>query len=420
MKGAWALRILHTSDWHLGRTIEGHSRQSEQEQFIEEVCLLADDQKVDLVLIAGDVFDTFTPSAAAEELYCYALEKLASSGNRAVVVVAGNHDSPDRLTAVQPLARRHGVFIAGLPSATMRADLSNNGVRLIDRGPGWLEIAVAGQTHSAVVSLLPYPSEARLTDSFGAALDEKEIRQAYSQTVGAIFARQAEAFRADTVNLAVSHLFVRGGLSSDSERPIELGGAYTVDIPHLPAHAHYIALGHLHRPQEVRHAPAPTFYSGSPLAYSFSEAGQTKAVYIADIVPGQATHVRPINLAAGVPLEKWRCLGGLEEVYTKLDALAGREVWLDLEVHTPHHLTIEEIARLRRAHKGLVNVRWSVIGGEQLEKFESVYALTLPELFVRYYRYQKGGVAPKEELTELFVELVNRSSVRGQEREVEL
>ncbi|MGC7879795.1 metallophosphoesterase family protein, partial [Desulforudis sp. 1190] len=91
------MRFLHTSDWHLGRTLEGRSRQDEQEEFSQELCRLADDEKIDAVLVAGDVFDTFNPSSAAEQLFYDTLDQLAAGGRRAVVVIAGNHDSPERL-----------------------------------------------------------------------------------------------------------------------------------------------------------------------------------------------------------------------------------------------------------------------------------------------------------------------------------
>lgn len=109
------MRILHTADWHLGRTLEGRSRQEEHEKFVDELCTLVRDEAIDLVLIAGDVFDSGNPSAAAEELYFDALARLGENGRRAVVVIAGNHDSPDRLTAVQALAQRHGATLFGYP-----------------------------------------------------------------------------------------------------------------------------------------------------------------------------------------------------------------------------------------------------------------------------------------------------------------
>ena len=138
---------------------------------------------------------------------------------------------------------------------------------------------------------------------------ENTLRDAYSQVVHELFQLQAANFRSDTVNVAVSHLFVQGSVGSESERPIEVGGACTVAVEHLPANAQYIALGHLHRPQQVKRAAVPAYYSGSPLAYSFSEANQNKAVYLVDVEPGQEAQVRAIPLTAGIPLQRWVCPG---------------------------------------------------------------------------------------------------------------
>lgn len=105
------MRVLHTSDWHLGRTLEGRPRLPEQEQFFDELVEIATGEKVQLILVAGDVFDTYNPSAEAEELFYDALERLADGGRRAVVAIAGNHDSPERLHAANPLALKHGISL---------------------------------------------------------------------------------------------------------------------------------------------------------------------------------------------------------------------------------------------------------------------------------------------------------------------
>ncbi len=113
------MRILHTSDWHLGRTLEGRSRLEEQVMFIDELCGIVEAEAVDLVLIAGDVFDTVNPPAAAEELFYDALNRLADGGKRGIVVIAGNHDNPERLCAASPLAERNGIILYGLPKEVL-------------------------------------------------------------------------------------------------------------------------------------------------------------------------------------------------------------------------------------------------------------------------------------------------------------
>jgi len=407
------LRILHTSDWHLGRPLEGRSRQEEQEQFIDEICHIADEQAVHLVLIAGDIFDTFNPPAWAEQLFCHALERLAQGGQRAVVVIAGNHDSPDRLSAVRPLAQSQGIVIMGAPQEDA-LQLSGR-VKTVAAGPGWVEIAVPNCEHSAVLALLPYPSESRLGKRLSEQLEEYSLRDAYSQVVHELFQLQAANFRSDTVNVAVSHLFVQGSVGSESERPIEVGGACTVAVEHLPANAQYIALGHLHRPQQVKRAAVPAYYSGSPLAYSFSEANQNKAVYLVDVEPGQEAQVRAIPLTAGIPLQRWVCPGGLEEAWQRIEAAQGEPAWVDLEVHGTEWLSAEQVAKLRDAWPWLVNVRTVLPSQAELERVERLSSLSLPEIFDRFYQQRRDGATPPPQLVELFVTLANQAATQEEE-----
>ncbi|NLV35072.1 MAG: exonuclease subunit SbcD, partial [Clostridiaceae bacterium] len=111
------MRILHTSDWHLGRNLEQISRIDEQRQFIDFLSETAQEQEIDLVLVAGDIYDTYNPSAAAEELFYDAIDRLNDGGKRAVLVIAGNHDNPERLCAASPLASRRGIILLGYPSS---------------------------------------------------------------------------------------------------------------------------------------------------------------------------------------------------------------------------------------------------------------------------------------------------------------
>jgi exonuclease SbcD len=405
------MRILHTSDWHLGRALEGRSRQAEQEDFVEELCSICEDEKVDLVLVAGDVFDTFNPSAQAEELYYRALDTLTAGGNRAVVVIAGNHDSPDRLRAVAPLAMRRGAFIMGLPRETVAGPISESQIILHGSGPGWLELGVPGCLETAVVSALPYPSEARLQQVLSAELSELNLREAYSAAVGSLMSRQAELFREETINLAVSHLYVCGGAVSDSERPIELGGAYSVQAGHVAVGAQYTALGHLHRAQRAGLDETSVHYSGSPLAYSFSEAGHSKSVNIIEVRPGRKALVKVFPLSSGIPLERWTCLHGVQEAVHRLEALDGRMVWLDLDIHSPRYLSAAELTQLRLAHSGTVNIRCTLTGDRDMALAESLSDLSMAEMFARFYRHRRQGTEPSQDLVRLFGELADRVAV---------
>ncbi|HBQ64683.1 MAG TPA: exonuclease sbcCD subunit D [Clostridiales bacterium] len=406
------MRILHTSDWHLGRSLEQVSRLPEQREFIRCLCRIAEEQEADLVLVAGDVFDTCNPSAAAEELFYEALEGLGSRGRRGVVVIAGNHDNPDRLCAASPLARRNGIVLLGYPGSDpgqsgFEAEFADSTVRILQSGAGWLEIQVAGCPHPAVILTLPYPSESRLEEVLTREAEEGRLQKAYSEKIGEIFAELSEKFREDTVNLVVGHLFLRGGRESESERTLQVGGALTVDPGRLPVKAHFAALGHLHRPQAVSGAACPAVYSGSPLAYSFSEAEHTKAVYRIDAEPGLPAEITPLYLDCGRPLRRWVAEQGVEQALKWCRDGRDANAWVDLEIVTDRVLTAEEQRSLRALHSGIIQVRPRIRGDSgEAALPESREGRKIDELFREYYRFRMGGEIP-EELMQAFVEILS-------------
>ncbi|MGB9660826.1 MAG: metallophosphoesterase family protein [Moorellaceae bacterium] len=406
------MRILHTSDWHLGRTLEGRSRLPEQREFVDELCALVEAEDVHLVLLAGDVFDSFNPPAEAENLFYEALERLAGGGRRAIVVIAGNHDSPERLRAASPLALTHGISLIGYPLETVPPGRGKGGVERVASGPGWLELKIPGCEHHAVIGTLAYPSEARLNELLSPELGDSPLQTAYSERVKAILEGMAAHFRPDTVNLMVSHLFISGGRESESERPIQLGGTLAVAAQALPATAHYVALGHLHRPQSVEAAAAPCRYAGSPLAYSFSEADQQKEVVIVEVLPGRKASWRSVPLHCGWPLKMW-CASSLEEFFNWCRDERNLRCWVDLEIRAQEPLSPREVAEIRRHHPGVVNIKVLLPETEALDLARRRQALSLEEQF-RLFAARQLGSDPPQELIDLFLELVNA----GDENEV--
>lgn len=394
------MRILHTGDWHLGRTLEGRSRFKEQELFIDELVRLTRDQQVDMILMAGDVYDSVNPPAAAEGLFYDTVARLNDNGCQ-LVVIAGNHDQPERISAVSPLVSQRGITLVGLPtSRSVTVDVPRSG-------------------EQAIIAALPYPSEARLAELLAEDGDERELRLAYSAKVGKLMRQLAGEFRADTVNLAMSHIYVLGGVESDSERPIQVGGAYTVDPSALDVGAQYTALGHLHRPQLVK-GKGLIRYSGSPLAYSFSEAGQAKSVMLLDIAPGGVPAAEELHLSSGRPLVRWTCRGGLEEAHRWLEEGRDRTAFIDLEISLTEAMSMSDIQALRKAHEGIVHIRPIYPGRNEELAVASRAQMPVHELFRKFYQRQSGGAEPEEELVELFMSLVADEEAVGHEEEEEV
>lgn len=432
------MRLLHTSDWHLGRTLEGRSRLPEQEQFLTELEDIATKENVDLVLVAGDVFDTSNPPAKAEELYYASLEALCAGGTRAVVVIAGNHDNPERIRAANPLAARHGISLVGYPGDDLGPSTSTSSVSRVRTGQGWFVIHSPRCDQSAFIVTLAYPSEARLNEVIGESLEDKKRQAAYSDRVAGLVYRTLAYAEQDTVPVVLGHLYTSGCRESDSERQIQLGGALAVHPSAFGGNGSsatgsgvgtnggcggngdssasgdgnscgvgYVALGHLHRPQKVAGSPAPCRYSGSPLAYSFSEADQQKEVVLVDLEKGRPTVVTPVKIASGRPLKRW-APRSLEEALKWCEDTRNANAWVDMELARDEPLTAGEISTLRAAHPGLINIRWVSTAQAIADGGRRVSELPLIERFKLFCRRNGGGAEPDQELLDLFLELVNQ------------
>jgi exonuclease SbcD len=277
------MKIIHTSDWHVGRTLRGRSRADEHEAVLTEVAGLARDERADLVLVTGDLFDAAAPTADAERIVYKALLDLAATG-ATVVVLAGNHDSERRLQAVEPLL--------GLGRIVTRATFARP-----DDG-GVLELETeAGER--AIVALLPFLSQRYVVRAdelmSGEAADHAD---AYAARMQRLIGVLCEPFRTDTVNIVAAHLMAAGGVLGGGERSAHTIFEYAVPATAFPASAHYAALGHLHRPQKIAGA-CPIWYAGSPLQLDFGEVGDEKATIVINAVSGRPAQIRAEPIAAG-------------------------------------------------------------------------------------------------------------------------
>jgi len=292
------VRVLHTSDWHVGKALRGRSRATEHEAVLAEIAGIVRRESVDLVIVAGDLFDTATPTPEAERIVYRALLDLADGG-RPVLVVAGNHDSAQRLGAVAPLSEASGIHVA-------------SAVRPADDG-GVVDIDVFGER--AQVALLPFPSQRYVvTADLLLSGDAADAHAAYADRVVRIVRALTERFRADTVNLVVAHLMVMGGTMGGGERGAHTVFDYWVPATAFPPSAQYVALGHLHRRQQLP-GPAPLHYCGSPLQLDFGETANEPAVNLIDVRPGRPADVRPVPLTAGRRLRTLR--GTLADVLAR-------------------------------------------------------------------------------------------------------
>lgn len=290
------IKILHTSDWHVGRRIRGRDRSEEHRAVLDELIEIAVSSEVDLTVVAGDLFDASSPTALSEEIVWRALMDLAEVSP--VVVVAGNHDSAARLDAVAPLLEMGRVTAVGAPRSP------NDG--------GTIELEDIG----VKLALLPFVSQrgiVKAEDIMGS--DPDQHAGLFEDRLRRIVESLTRDMTAETVNVLVSHLTVYGALAGGGERQAHIFG-YAVPSSLFPGHLSYVALGHLHRQQKMPHSSA-VWYSGSPLQLDFGEVADQKGVLLVEASPGLPAKVTAVPLSEGRRLKTIR--GTLDEVLARSD-----------------------------------------------------------------------------------------------------
>jgi exonuclease SbcD len=291
------MKILHTSDWHVGKVLKGRDRYDEHEAVVRSIIETARAEDVDLVLIAGDLFETSAPSPKSQGLVMRALLKLREDG-RHVVAIAGNHDNPNLIDSVyRPVLGELGLHLLGTP----RAPASGGTITLTTR---------TGE--QAKVAAMPFLSQRYAVRAAELLLHENaEHALDYARRVAAIIKALTERFTPDTVNIVMAHATLLGGRRGGGERDVQTAFEYEVPSSIFPSSAHYAALGHLHRQQEIP-APCPAFYSGSPLAIDFGEEGNEAGALIVTATPGTRADARRVPVLGSRPLKTLR--GSLDQV----------------------------------------------------------------------------------------------------------
>jgi exonuclease SbcD len=310
------VRLLHTADWHLGRIFYGASLIEDQAIALDGFCALAADLRPDAIVVAGDVYDRSVPPAEAVTLLDETLTRLVTDVGVPVVVIAGNHDSPDRLAFGNRLLARGGLHVVGPVHAEP------------------VGIAVATSSGPARIWALPHadPSEV------ACALDDECVR-GHEAAMAAVLARVRAATGAAERHVVVAHAFVTGGKPSESERPLSVGGTAQVSSSLFDGFD-YVALGHLHRPQSL--ADSRIRYSGSLLKYSFDEHDHHKSVTLVEIGEGATLEIQEYELPFRRDVRK--ITGHLRDLLAALPA-AGRDdyLWVDLLDELPVSNPLERI-----------------------------------------------------------------------------
>lgn len=403
------MRILHTSDWHLGKHLDEFSRFDEQQSVLNEICVIAQTEKVNAVIVAGDLFDTFNPAADAVDLFYKTLKKLSADGNRAIICIAGNHDSPERIEAPDPLARECGILFSGLPETEVAPFALETGLKLLRSDKGFTELSVPGIPYPLRLLLTPYASELRLKKYLGSENSGEEMRSLLSERWKELADKYCDN---RGVNILLAHLFMirQGGpvpAEPEDERPIlHPGGAEAIYTSCIPGQVQYAAIGHLHRKQTVDISPCPVIYSGSPLSYSFSEADQDKFVMVIDAEPGTEAKIKSVKLQTGKRLFRKRFElidEAVKWLYENQDSLA------EITMVSETYLTGSDRKRLLDAHSGIIIIPEMKNRGHDAEAAGLQVDLTrgIRDLFFDFFKKEKGQ-EPGEDIMSLFNEIISK------------
>jgi len=376
------MRFLHTADWHLGRILHGVHLTVDQAHLLDQVVDLAREAQVEAVIVAGDVYDRAVPPPDAVALLSETLGRLIRGVGVRVAMVAGNHDSPERLGFCSLLLEEQGLSVAGpLSARPLRVGLDDA------EGPVGLH-------------LVPYAEPAVVR----AALSDDGIRthdDAMRRLAARVRANEGER------SVVVAHAFVSGGEESESERPLSVGGAAQVD-PRSFDGFHFVALGHLHRPQEV--GSPRISYAGSLMKYSFAEADHRKSVSLVELGGDGAVSVERVELA---PRRDLRVLEGtLEELLAAAADDPAPDDYVMASLTDPG-VVRDPMGRLRSCYPNVLHVARPGLVGEGPAPGLDPRRVTTSELFAEFIRARLDRDLSEEE-SRVFAEVVD--DMRDRER----
>jgi exonuclease SbcD len=332
------------------------------------------------------------------------LKKLSTNGERLIIVIAGNHDNPERLIAAGPLARDHGIIMVGTPKSVVESGQYGKH-KVVKSGEGFVEIEV--KEERAVILTVPYPSEKRLNEVLYGTTDEDDDRvKLYGDRIKMLFDNLGKNFREDTINLVVSHLFALGSEEAGSERNVMLGGSFIVDGNCFPETAQYIALGHVHKPQIIPGSQKRARYSGSPLHYNKKEINFTKKCFLVDIKAGEEARVEEIDFKVYKPIEIWKCIG-VEEAIGLCEINSDKDCFVYLEIETDRYIREDEIKQMKLAKKDILEIM-PKITSEDTEDIDikSFSEKSFEEIFKEFY-FKERKVEPQKEVVDFLLSIIS-------------
>lgn len=392
------MRFIHTSDWHLGKSLGGYSRLEEQKKFCEDFVEKVKYHDVDMVIIAGDVFDITQTSPEVEKLFYNTISNISNNGQRCVVVIRGESDNPQKLEAISSMAYNQGIIIIESLMTKLKP-IKYTGFEILESKEGCISLNIKGE--NIVIITLPYTNEKDIDKFLIKCNDNYVYENTYSKKINRVFSILEENFRDDSINIVAGHFPLIGCENRASERNFELGKSILVEKNDLPKKAQYIALGHLHKMQKASQR-INAFYSGSPLQYSKEEKEDTKGGYLVEVQVRKKPIIEEIYFDNYKPIEVFIC----NEFKTALDICEenkDRSIWAYIEIKSDEPILSNNIKRMKETLRDIVEIK-SILK----YKNEDIYSeqKSIKELFKEFYTFSMGCDI-KGELMDLFLEITN-------------
>ena len=396
------MKILHTSDWHLGHRLHEQSQYEEQFRFLNWLEEFINDNQIDILLVAGDIFDTGVPSTQSQKLYYDFLINLKKTNCKHIVIIAGNHDAPGTINAPKELLNALSIHVVGKATDKIEDEV--------------FEFSINDQ--EIIIAAIPYLRDQDIRRAIAGESFE-QIGNRYKKALINRFTEVAEYCKSikneNTPAVAMGHLFVIGGSTSDSEQIIYVGNLGDIGTEDFPEIFDYVALGHLHRYQKVDNL-SHIRYSGSPYILSFSETGYHKKIAVIETKNGNINEINEVNIPDFRKTYKVR--GTLEECITQLEDIDNQyhdlTPWVEVILDNQSNTTIgfNEINRaagdldLEVLKVGLENER-EIAGLETLiENSRHIKELSPVEVFKMKCKEQSFDIEDNPEIFDAFNEVL--------------
>lgn len=377
---------------------------------MREIVSIADEQNVDMVVVAGDLFDTFNPSSDAQQLLYQTLYELSHDGQRPVIAIAGNHDSPDRVESPEVLAQVSGIFMFGYPNSMPGNTYTHKKFHITKTDQGFMEIQIPGCMAPIRILHTPFTNQERLQAYLGVTEDEEQ--KALRNQLQNMWQKVADKYCDNAgVNILIAHQFVINNENDtdvkepDDENAVNVGGTSAIFSYNIPRQIQYTALGHLHQCRKVGNNNI--WYSGSPLEYSFAETNQDKFVIVSDIEPNKEPSVNKILLESGCKLKRMT-FNNILDATNWLEK--NKDCWVELTIVSDNYLSHSDKQMLYDASNKIVAIIPQVnTTSDTLSAGSLISSIRTDKtaLFMSYFTKMKGG-EPDQSLIDLFKEIISQ------------